>query len=97
MNLSPFPLHFLIHSPFSRSPAASLQQVVQPWLLFWIISQLLCGRCSLDEVVIVDIKGCYLLPGNCCAGIGGVKVCMWLWFVFVEMLIVRNMLQELSR
>ena len=38
-------------------------------------------RCSLDDVVIVDIKGCYLLPGNCCAGIGGVKMCMWLWFV----------------
>ena len=48
---------------------------------FWIISQLLCGRCSFDEVVIVDIKGCYLLPGNGCAGIGGVKMCMWLWFV----------------
>ena len=28
--LSPFPLHFLILSPFSRSPAARLQQVVQP-------------------------------------------------------------------
>ena len=30
MNLSPFPLHFLILSPFSRSPAARLPQVVQP-------------------------------------------------------------------
>ena len=28
--LSPFPLHFLILSPFSRSPAARLPQVVQP-------------------------------------------------------------------
>ena len=30
--LSPFPLYFLNLSPFSRSRAARLPQVVQPWL-----------------------------------------------------------------
>ena len=30
--ISPFSLHFLILSPFSRSPAARLQQVAQPCL-----------------------------------------------------------------
>ena len=29
--LSPFPLHFLILAPFSRSPAARLPQIVQPY------------------------------------------------------------------
>ena len=31
--LSPFPLHLLILSPFSRSPAARLPQVAQPCIL----------------------------------------------------------------
>ena len=30
---SPFPLHFLILSPLPRSPAARLQQLLQPWVI----------------------------------------------------------------
>ena len=32
MNLSPFPLHFFILSPFSCSQASRLLQFLQPWL-----------------------------------------------------------------